>query len=123
MVTDKGTYPSDKLTDQSFIDATKQAEDSICSASFYDVQFKKERGFENAQVKTTDGVGISYDNNPSMKKYREYMSGGTVDVDTLKKNEVTKAHQQSLESFALQHGIDIDELKNLIQPVEEYNNP
>jgi len=119
-VQDKGTYPSDKLTAQSFIDSQKQAEDSICKASFYDAQFKKERGCDNAQVKTLDGVGLSYDNNPSMKAYREYMSGGTVDLESLKKQEVTKAQQSSLESFAQQHGIDIADLKNLVQNVDEY---
>jgi len=109
-------HPTQKLTEQSFIDAKKQAEDSICRASFYDAQFKKERGCENAiTVDYPDIVDNSFKTNPSYRAYVEYMSAGTVDVETLKKQEVNKAHQQSLASFALQHGIDLAELKNLVQ--------
>ena len=116
MVTDKGTYPSDKLTDQSFIDAQQKANDSICIASFYDAQFKKERGCENTQEDKYPAIeDNSIKTNPSYRAYVEYMSAGTVDLETLKKHEVKKALQQSLESFAIQHGIDIADLKNLVQ--------
>ena len=108
--------PTQKLTEQSFLDAKKQAEDSICRASFYDVQFKKERGCENAQEdKYPAIVDNSFKTNTAYRAYVEYMSAGTVDVETLKKTEVKRAHQESLESFALQHGIDLADLKNLVQ--------
>ena len=42
-------------------------------------------------------------------------TGGDVDLESLKKNEVTKLKQESLESFAQQHGIDVSDLKNLVQ--------
>ena len=116
MVTDKGTYPSDKLTVQSFIDSQTQAQDYICKASFYDAQFKKERGCENAQEdKYPAIVDNSFKTNPAYRAYTEYMSAGTVDVESLKKQEVKKALQQSLASFAIQHGIDLADLKNLVQ--------
>ncbi len=110
------TYPSQKLTEQSFADSKKQAEDSICKASFYDANYKKERGCDNAQVKTYNGVGKSFDDRAPMKAFNEYMStGGNVDLESLKKDEVTKFKQDSLQSFALQHGIDLADLKNLVQ--------
>lgn len=116
MVTDKGTYPTQKLTDESFAKSQSQAEESICKASFYDAQFKKERGCENAQVKVNDGEGITMDDTEPMIAYRTYMStGGNVDMESLKKQEVTKYKGQSLEAFANLHGIDLADLKNLVQ--------
>lgn len=116
MATDNGAYPTQQLTEQSFRDSLTQAEEYICKASFYDVQFKKERGCFNVPVEKYPAiVDNSLKNNPSMRAYTEYRSAGTVDLDTLKKSEVAKAHQQSLESFAIQHGIDVADLKNLVQ--------
>ncbi len=121
MVTDKGTYPSDKLTEQSFTDSMTQAEKFICKASFYDAQFKKERGCFSVTEEKYPSKESSFGNNPAYRAYTEYMSAGTVDLETLKRNEVKKSYEQSLSQFAEHHGIDLADLKNLVQGVDEYN--
>jgi hypothetical protein len=108
--------PTQKLTDQSFLDSKQQAEDYICRASFYDAQYKKEQGCSNVAVEQYEPIiDRTISSSIPMRNYVEYMSAGTVDVETLKKTEVIRAQQQSLETFALLHGIDLADLKNLVQ--------
>lgn len=121
MVASLETYPIDRLSEHDFAVAEKQAQEWICEASFYDRQFKTEQGcFDNA-----DWVDYNLPNpldfNKSYRDYLEYLSTGHVDLNTLKKQEVKKALQQSLQSFAQQHNIPIEDLKNLMQSVDEYN--
>ena len=121
MVQSLETYPVPRLNDHDFAEADKQAKEWICNASLYDRHFKSVQGCFDDVVLEERNISNPLDRNPAYTNYKEYMSTGYVDLQSLKDREVEKAHVQSLESFALQHGIDVAELKNLIQPVDEYN--
>ena len=62
-------------------------------------------------------------NTEAYRNYLEYLSGGTVDISTLKKQEEQRVFQESLDSFAERMGIDPDKLKALVQndQIDEYN--
>lgn len=112
-------FKTHDLTPEDYANSAQQAQDQICSHSFYSYQFKQQAGcFPNPTI--VDGAGIAVDT-PAYRAYLLYKSTDYVDMATLKKAEVEKATQQSLESFALLHGIDIADLKNLVQNVDEYN--
>lgn len=115
-VTEQKPQPTHSLTSDDIENAEKQANNSICRASFYDAQFKKQAGCENTPAEKYPAiVNKGLDLNPAYKAYKQYMSTGHVDTQSLKKEQVSKYRQESLESFAQLHGIDIADLKNLVQ--------
>jgi hypothetical protein len=119
MVTDKGTYPSQVLTPEIFKETIDSAKTFICNSSHFDYGYKKQTGcFPTPEL---IGGGISMADNEAMKKYTAWKSTGNQNRADLLKAEVEKSIQTSLESFAQQHGIDIADLKNLVQNVDEYN--
>jgi len=121
MVQSLETYPVPRLSEHDFAETDKQAKEWICSASFYDRNFKDQAGCFDDVVIEDRNLPNPLDRNPAYTAYKEYMNTGFVSLETLKKQEVEKANAQSLSSFAQQHGIDIADLQNLIQSVEEYN--
>ena len=121
MVQSLETFPVPRLDEHDFVKAEQQAQEWICSASYYDRFFKAEQGCFDEVVLEERNISNPLDRNSSYTAYKEYLSTGHVDLDSLKKQEVDKANAQSLQSFALQHGIDIAALKNLVNPVDEYN--
>lgn len=121
MVQSLETYPVPRLNDHDFAETDKQAQEWICTASFYDRQFKDQAGCFDDVVIEDRNLPNPLDRNPAYTAYKEYRNTGFVPLETLKKQEIEKANAQSLSSFAQQHGIDIADLQNLIQSVDEYN--
>ncbi len=117
--TDVIPFSTHELTPADYENSRTQAQNTICGHSYYSKEFKQNNGcFPNPVI--IPGAGIAVDT-PGYRAYLLYKSTDFVDIATLKKAEVEKAHEQSLESFALQHGIDLADLKNLVQNVDEYN--
>jgi len=115
----QSAYNTHELTPEDYANANQKAKDQICSHSFYSSQYKRDAGCF-ADIEELDGKGIQV-NTEAYRAYLLYKATDYVDINTLKKAEVDKAQTQSLEQFALQHGIDIADLKNLVQNVDEYN--
>ena len=117
--TDIAAFNTHELSPEDYANSERKAKNTICGHSYYSKEFKENNGcFPNPVI--IPGAGIAVDT-PGYRAYLLYKSTDFVDIATLKKAEVEKAIAQSLESFALQHGIDLADLKNLVQNVDEYN--
>jgi hypothetical protein len=112
-------YKTHDLTPEDYANSAQQAQDQICGHSFYSNQYKRDAGCF-ADIEELNGKGIEV-NTPAYRAYLLYKATDYVDINTLKHAEEERIIQESLKSFAERMGIDLADLKNLVQNVDEYN--
>ena len=129
MVSTLKQYPQDAPLTEDDLDAEEQTSiQYICGESYFDDNFKRSVGctFEKAPIVGFADRVNPLDQNPAYVNAQEYYKsdGQYVDLDSLKRNEVTKSRAMSAQAFGEQHDLTDEELAillNMIQPVEDYN--
>jgi hypothetical protein len=114
----KETYPSQKLTKESFEGSIDQAEAWICSSSFYDYEFKKSHNCYPVEINEAGGIDPC-EGNLVCSAYYNYLKDGYADLSKMKKQEAIRALSSTADSFAEEQGIDKADLKNWLAEQRE----